>query len=215
MAKLLKKEFSLAMHPVAPFMVLLAAMVIIPNYPYSVSFFYITLAAFFTCLQGRENSDIAYSMNLPVSRKDIVTARFSLIIILEAMQMVIMAPLMYLSTVINKNGNAAGLDASPALYGIGFIIFGLFHLCYFIPYYKNVSKVGLPFVFSSIAVFIVVIIEVISTYAIPFVRDYLDTSGLQHLPQKLIFTAVCFVFYLITTLIAYCISVKNFTKQDI
>lgn len=215
MIKLLKKEFSLAMHPVTPFMPLLAAMVLIPNYPYSVSFFYITLAAFFTCLQGRENNDITYSMNLPVSKKDIVAARFFMVMILEAVQMIVMAPLIYISTLLYKSGNAAGLDASPALYGVGLIIYGLFHLCFFIPHYRNVNKVGAPFIFSSVVIFIVVTLEVIATYAIPFVRDMLDTPGLQNLQSKLCFIAGCLVFYLVATFIAYKSSVRSFVRQDL
>lgn len=38
-AKLIKKDFILAMHPTVPLMLLTAAMVSIPNYPYTVSFF--------------------------------------------------------------------------------------------------------------------------------------------------------------------------------
>lgn len=46
MSKLLKKEFLLSMHPITPLMLALSAMVMIPNYPYAVMFFYMTLAAF-------------------------------------------------------------------------------------------------------------------------------------------------------------------------
>lgn len=75
--KLIKKDFRLAMHPTVPLMLLTAAMVTIPNYPYTVSFFYVTLSIFFTCLLGRENRDIAFSLCLPVAKRDIVTARIS------------------------------------------------------------------------------------------------------------------------------------------
>lgn len=215
MNKLLKKEFALAMHPVTPFMLLLAAMVLIPNYPYSVSFFYVTLGVFFTCLQGRENNDIVYSMNLPVAKKSLVSARFIMVIILEAIQGLIMAPLIWLSASIYPDGNAAGLDASPALYGMGLIIFGLFHLCFFIPHYRSIKKVGLPFVFSCVMLFTVVILEIIATYAVPFVRDYLDTPGFEAMPQKLMFIGAALIFYIISTLIAHRSAVKSFTSQDL
>ena len=214
MLKLLKKEFALALHPAAPFFLLCAAMVLIPNYPYSVAFFYVTLGIFFTCLQGRENNDIAYSMNLPVAKKDLVKARFALAIILEAMQMIIMAPLLCLSSLINQS-NAAGLDASPALYGVGFVVFGLFHLTYFTAYYKNVKKVGIPFVISSIITFIVVFIEIVLTFAVPFVGEKLDCTGLQNISEKLIFAGICFIFYLLATVTAYKTSVKSFEAQDL
>ena len=53
MSNLLKKEFSLSMHPVTPLMLMLSSMALIPNYPYTVMFFYMTLAVFFTCMMGR------------------------------------------------------------------------------------------------------------------------------------------------------------------
>lgn len=68
MKKLLMKEFRLSMHPSTPLMLLLSAMVFIPNYPFVVIFFYTTMAIFFTCLSGRENRDIAYSLSLPVAK---------------------------------------------------------------------------------------------------------------------------------------------------
>ena len=82
MSNLLKKEFSLSMHPVTPLMLMLSSMALIPNYPYTVMFFYMTLAVFFTCMMGRENHDVIYSMCLPVAKKDIVKARILFVAIL-------------------------------------------------------------------------------------------------------------------------------------
>ena len=77
MGKLMKKELKLAMHPTAPMFLALSAMLLIPNYPYYVIFFYTSLAVFFICLTGRENHDIFFTMLLPVSKKDVVKADFS------------------------------------------------------------------------------------------------------------------------------------------
>ena len=71
MSKLIKKEFLLSMHPITPLMLLLSVMVLIPNYPYAVMFFYMTLAVFFTCMMGRENQDVIYSLTLPVAKRHI------------------------------------------------------------------------------------------------------------------------------------------------
>lgn len=79
MSKLIKKEFLLSMHPITPLMLLLSVMVLIPNYPYAVMFFYMTLAVFFTCMMGRENQDVIYSLTLPVAKSDIVKARISFV----------------------------------------------------------------------------------------------------------------------------------------
>ena len=83
MKQLLKKEFSLAVHPTSWLFLGLSAMVLIPNYPYYVIFFYTGLGVFFTCLNGRENQDVLFSLLLPVSRKQVVAARITTVVLLE------------------------------------------------------------------------------------------------------------------------------------
>lgn len=76
MLKLLKKEFCLSMHPMTVWMILLSLVILIPNYPYTSVFFYALLGIFFTCLNGKENYDMYYSMMLPIPREDIVKAQY-------------------------------------------------------------------------------------------------------------------------------------------
>ena len=92
MKALIKKEFKLALHPTVPLFWLLSAMLIIPNYPYYVAFFYTTLGLFFVCLTGRENRDIQYSMMLPVAKRDIVRGRFIFTLIVECVQVIAAIP---------------------------------------------------------------------------------------------------------------------------
>ena len=75
--KLLKKEFTLCMHPTGYIMLLMSAFVLIPGYPYTVSCFYMGLAIYFICLTARENHDASYTLTLPVSREDAVRARIA------------------------------------------------------------------------------------------------------------------------------------------
>ena len=58
MNRLLQKELRLAMHPASVGFLLLSALLLIPNYPYYVTFFYTSLGVFFICLGGRENKDV-------------------------------------------------------------------------------------------------------------------------------------------------------------
>ena len=150
MSKLLKKEFLLSMHPITPLMLALSAMVMIPNYPYAVMFFYMTLAVFFTCMIGRENHDVIYTMTLPVAKSDIVKARIFFVVILELLQMLLLVPFSLLRQSVNSMGNEAGMDANIVLFAEGFLLFGIFNLLFFYSYYKNVDKVGISFVKASI-----------------------------------------------------------------
>lgn len=215
MSKLIKKEFALAMHPTVPMMLALSLMVLIPNYPYGVIFFYISMAIFFTCLSGRENNDVVYSLNLPVAKKDIVKARFIYAIILEFIQMIIMTPFIFLSQHLTPTGNLAGMDPNLALFGLALITYGVFNFVFFLFYYKNVNKVGIAFLISSVFMFIIVILDVVSTYAIPFVRDVLDTPGSVFMGQKLGFFCIGLCIYALLTGIACKMSIRNFEKQDL
>ncbi|MEG2381932.1 MAG: hypothetical protein RSB38_09640, partial [Oscillospiraceae bacterium] len=134
---------------------------------------------------------------------------------LEFAQLLIMVPFAVLNQTINPAGNEAGMDANIALFAIAFIVYGLFNFVFFNSYYKNVSKVGMAFVKSSVLLFILTGIDVVSTYAVPFVRDVLDTPGSQYLLQKVAFLLLGLLAYLILTAITYKKSVANFEKQDL
>jgi hypothetical protein len=215
MKNLLNKEFKLSMHPMVPIMLCLSFMVIIPNYPYTVIFFYTTLAVFFTCLTGRENNDIVYSLMLPIAKKDIVKGRMTFVVIQEIVQLILTIPFLALGAKLNPTGNQAGMDANIALIGVGFIIYGVFNLVFFTQYYKNVNKVGKSFLIASVAVFVLVLLDVVSTYTIPIISDYVDTPSVQNLSYKLVTLLIGAVIFLILTALAYSKSVKLFLKQDL
>lgn len=215
MMKLLKKELMLSMHPTVLIMMLLSTMVLIPNYPYTVVFFYTALSVFFTCITGRENNDITYTLTLPIAKSDIVKGRMGFVVLQELVQLTLMIPFIILSSSINPMGNQAGTDANLALLGIGFIIYAVFNFMFFTRYYKNVNQIGKAFVLSSVIIFVFVALEVVCSYAIPFYANYIDTPGLAYLPYKLAVLFIGIIIYIIVTMAAYRKSVTLFLKQDL
>lgn len=215
MRNLLLKEFKLAMHPTAIIFLSLSAMLMIPNYPYYVTFFYTGLAIFFTCLNGRENNDIFYTMLLPVRKKDIVKSRFLFVIILQLIQVLLAVPFAILRQSFNLPGNQVGMDANIAFFGLSFIMLGIFNLVFFNIYYKDVNKVGKAFGISSAAVFVYMTIAETCVHVVPFVRDYLDTKDTVYLSYKLIVLAAGIIIYVLLSFITYKKSVKNFEKLDL
>ncbi len=215
MKALLKKELRLCLHPTAPMMILLSALTLIPNYPYGVAYFYLTLSVFFICLTGRENHDIVFSLTLPIGKRDVVRGRFALVMLLEVCQLVCMVGFILLHRALSPLPNAAGMDANLALIAEGFLYYSVFHLIFFPTYYKNVSKVGTAFVLSSAVIFLLVVADVVSTYAIPFFRDVLDTPDPDHMGAKLGFLAASFCVYLISAFVSLRLSQKRFQRLDI
>ena len=216
--QLLKKELRLCSHPAAWLMLLLSSMALIPNYPYPVIYFYLTLGVFFICLSGRENNDVTFTMTLPVSRRDLVRARFSFVILLEAIELALVAVFVVLHGVLygpDAPGNAAGMDANLALVAEGFLFFGAYHLVFFPSYYRNVDRVGTSFVKSSVALGVLTVVDIVLSYALPFWRDRLDTPDPQNTGAKLVFLAVCVVFYCIATALSFRTSVRRFEQLDL
>lgn len=215
MKNMLYKEFKLAMHPTAIIFLSLSAMMLIPNYPYYMTFFYTTLAIFFTCLSGRENHDIFYSMTLPVRKRDIVKSRFLLVIILQLAQVITAIPFAVIRGTFNMPGNYVGMDANIAFFGLSFLMLGLFNLVFFTKYYKDTDKVGASFLLGTIVITLFMIIAEVSVHAIPFVKNYLDTKDPEFLAYKTVVLAVGIVLYIVLTLFSYHRSVRSFEALDL
>ncbi|AEE15684.1 ABC-2 transporter permease [Treponema brennaborense] len=215
MLKLLKKEILLSMHPTAPVSLILSALVLVPNYPYAVVFFYTTLAVFFTCLLGRENNDVAYSLTLPIAKKDIVTGRFAFAVTLQLLQILLVVPCMILSRKTNPAGNLVGMDANIVLLAEAFLLYGIFNLIFFTRYYKNVAKVGTSFVAATSVFFLMSAVLEVCTHTVPFVRDRLDTPDPLYASVKTAVLAGSCILYGLLTAAAYKKSAAEFDGQDI
>ena len=213
--KLLKKELALCIHPAAWIMLGLASLILIPNYPYTVSFFYMTLGLFFISQGARENNDLTFTLTLPVAKRDLVTARFLLAVLLELASLLLAGLMVLLHNLLMNAPNGAGMEANIALLGEGLVLYGVFHLIFFPMHFKDTSKVGGPFLLASIVIFVLITLDVILSYALPFWRDVLDTRDPAHLGAKLVFFAVCALFYAGATLFSLRVSQKRFLKLDI
>ncbi len=215
MFKLLKKEVSLSMHPTVPIMMCLVFMVLIPNYPYLLICFYTILATFFTCLVGRENNDIIYTMMLPIAKADVVKGRIIFTVCQQVLQMILLVPFIFLSAYLNPIGNQVGTDANIALIGIAFLTYGISNLVFYTVYYKNVSKVGFAFLCTSIVVTIIIIVDIIMSHAWPLYRDVIDCPGTQNITYQLIVLVIGVIGYITLTVMTYKRSVRLFIKQDL
>lgn len=144
MLKLLYKEFRLASHPTSFIFLALGAMLLIPAYPYFVVFFYTCLGIFFVFLAARENHDTVFTVSLPVRKRDVVKARVFMVVIIELAQLVIAVPFALLGAAINPNaeGNAVGIEANPAFFGLTLVMLALFNIIFIPTFYKTAYKVG-------------------------------------------------------------------------
>ena len=215
MKRLLIKELRLALHPTAPLFLALSAMLLIPSYPYLVVFFYTGLAVFFTCLNGRENQDVFFTMLLPVSKQDVVKARFLTVTLLEMAQVLIAVPFAILRHRLILQPNPVGMDANVAFFGFALMLLGLFNRVFFGIYYRDVRRVGTAFLWSSAAVFLWITLVEACAHAVSFVREVLDTPDPLHMPQKLLTLLAGAAVYALLTWRACRQAVRDFDRLDL
>ncbi|MCH5285868.1 MAG: ABC-2 transporter permease [Christensenellaceae bacterium] len=215
MGKLLKKELRLALHPTAPIFLLLSTMLLIPNYPYLVIFFYTGLAVFFTCLTGRENHDVDFTLLLPVAKRDVVRARMLLVALLEIAQLLVAVPFAWMRQVLIQAPNAAGMDANVALMAFALVQMGLFNAVFFRVYYKDVRKVGTSFLWSSAVTFLYIMVVEATAHAVPFVRDALDTPDPAHMAEKLSMLLIGAALFTLMTWLTCRRAQGHFEEQDL
>ena len=113
------KEWRLSMSPVPLLFLLLSGLILIPNYPYYVTFFYNGLGLFMLMQSLRENRDTAYLMLLPVTKAEMVRARFRTVVQLELLQVLACIPFMALRASYGQLNNAVGIEANTAFLGLG------------------------------------------------------------------------------------------------
>ena len=212
---LLKKEWKLVMMPVPLLFLLLSALVLIPNYPYYVTFFYTTLGIFLMMQSARENRDLYYMALLPITKREMVKARFSLVLTIEMLQVLVCIPFLLIRASYADLKNAVGIEANVAFLGFSFVLLGLFNRIFFPMHYKNAYDLGKPFVVSSIALALGMVILETLQHALPYLNDVCDSyAAADQLRQIPVLLGGLLVFALLTRRSFTC-SVRRFEKADL
>lgn len=159
MTALLFKQLRLVCHPMTPVFCLFGIMVLIPNYPYTIIFFYVMLGLFFTFLNIREQKDIYYSAILPVPKRDTVKAGCVLVTLVELLSLAVLAPCALLAVRLQPGkDNLVGMDPNLALFAAGFLLYAVFNAVFLPSFYANGYKVGIAFLKAVIPTTLVMMV---------------------------------------------------------
>ena len=214
MKTLLYKQLRLACHPMTPVFCLSGIMLLIPNYPYSVAFFYVTLGLFFTFLNMREQKDIYYSALLPLRKRDTVRAAVAFTVLVELLSVVITALFCLLSAKLQPGkDNAVGMDANLMLLGAGFVLYGVFNLVFFICLYRSGYKVGAAYLKANLALWpMMLLAEALPHFPSLMWLNRVDTqANLRQIPILLFGVAV----FAVLTMLAYRRSARLYERVDL
>ncbi len=214
MKTLLYKQLRLACHPMTPVFCLSGIMLLIPNYPYSVAFFYVTLGLFFTFLNMREQKDIYYSALLPLRKRDTVRAAVAFTVLVELLSVVITALFCLLSAKLQPGkDNAVGMDANLMLLGAGFVLYGVFNLVFFVCLYRSGYKVGAAYLKANLALWpMMLLAEALPHFPSLMWLNRVDTqANLRQIPILLFGVAV----FAVLTMLAYRRSARLYERVDL
>ena len=188
MRAMMRKEWRLSMLPVPLLFLALSALVLVPNYPYYVTFFYTTLGIFLWFQAARENRDIAYMLLLPVTKRQIVWARVWTVVQIELLQLVCCVPFMLLRARYGVN-NAVGIEANCAFLGFGALLLGLFNRTFLPMHYKSGYDLGKPFAVSCVVLTLGIVVLETLDHVLPYMKtvceSYAAADQLRQLPVLL------------------------------
>ncbi len=230
MKALLNKEFKLCLHPTIFIYLALVLMLLIPSYPYLVSCFFVCNAIFFVFQNARENGDSMYTAMLPVSKTQTVKARGLFVVIVQMIDIVLMAGMCALSLVAMPGFNSGGTDHSLTLLAFALILFTIFNLIFLPSFYKNGYKAGTAFIKGAIGVWIWIVVAeglMIASGAmmmnganVPFFRflaeklDCFPKTSEAWTAQGILFGTAA-VIYALGTWLAVRLSVKHYERVDV
>lgn len=213
MKTLLYKQLRLVCHPMTPVFCLFGIMVIIPNYPYTVIFFYVMLGLFFTFLNMREQKDLYYTALLPAPKRDAVKAGCLFTALIQLLSLAVLVPCALLAVRLQpEKHNLVGLDPNLALFAAGFLLYAVFNAVFLPSFYKNGYKVGVAFVKAIIpTTLLMLVIEALPH--IPALRwlDDMDAATQLRLIPML---AVSIAVYIVGMLRALRASAVAYEKVD-
>ncbi|MBO4423056.1 MAG: ABC-2 transporter permease [Clostridia bacterium] len=227
MKDLLYKEFRLCMPMQIPLFFLFACMLFIPNYPYVVAGFFICNAIFYSFTMAAADSDLEYSLSLPVSKKQIVGGKQLFVALIQFAALLIFGAAAALSFfAAGPRTNNAGCDGSLTLLGGYLLLFSVFNVSFLPGYYKAPRKTGKRFLISIIYMFLFIILfegfmiasEAAGELAFfSFIKTYF--KQFPQTPGAWGAQALFFVFsaavYAVMNLIGFRRSVHNFERLDI
>ena len=111
--------------------------------------------------------------------------------------------------------NAVGIEANVAFLGFSLVLLGLFNRIFFPMHYKNAYDLGKPFVVSSAALALGMVILETLQHVLPYLKDVCDSyEAADQLRQLPVLFGGLLAFVLLTVR-SFSISVRRFENADL
>lgn len=191
----------------------LGALVLIPGWLYLIVLMYfafITVPTVFATF--RTNNDLFFSVMMPVTRKNIVKARITSIILIELLHVFGALVFAIIHYQVYSNNYYFFLEPDAIYFGLGFMMLALYNFVFIPMYYKTGDKYGLPAIVATALIILFCVVVEYSAIKVPFMKDLLHSQ--DSFVRGGILT-VGIILFALSGIITYIISVKRFEKVDI
>lgn len=216
---LIRKDFSLLLHPTAIMFFLLACgMMFIPVYPRIVGFFYVLIAImniFTLDVQGRDHE---FSGLLPVQKRESVLARVLTVSLYELMNLVLTVPCAFLASRFIANTrlvNMAGMRINITLYALVLLGYAAYNIIVIPGAYHKQFKVYFRSFLGMLA-FSVVSFGLENLVCRPQNGElFLNGTSRAELLRQLPILLGALAVFIIINIIAYFIASRRYEKAEI
>jgi len=217
MYNLLMKELKLGVSPffyIMPF--LTGALMLIPSWLYFLVILYFCFITIPNMFAGyKTQNDLIFTRMMPVTKKDIVKAKVSVIVILELMHIIVAMIYGMISVRLYPNLIYVFFKPSFGFWGLCFVMIAIFNIIFISMYYKTAYKYGAASIVSITAAILFAGGAEWLGIQNSFVSDLFKGNGTDHLGTHLSILITGIVIFAIFTIIAYRIAIKRFQKVEI
>ncbi|MCR8642952.1 ABC-2 transporter permease [Paenibacillus sp. N1-5-1-14] len=217
MYNLVMKDLRLGINPwflLFPFVI--SALMLVPSWLYflvPLYFCWITIPNIFGGFKTQ--NDLMFTTMMPVTKKDIVKARVTVIVILELLHLV--TALIYGLITLRLYPYLTYYFFSPHLgfWGLCFVMLAIFNIIFISMYYKTAYKYGGATAASIVGAMIFAGVAQWVGIQSPWVYDIFNGSGANNTALQLSILIVGIVVFIAFTMLAYRIAVRRFLKVEI
>ncbi|WP_080837934.1 ABC-2 transporter permease [Cohnella massiliensis] len=217
MYSLLMKELKLGVNPFFYVLPLLTgALMLIPGWLYFLVILYFCFITVPNMLGGyKSQNDLMFTSMLPVSKKDIVKARVSFIVILELLHLVIAAIYGMISVRLYPNLTYLFFSPSFGFWGLCFVMLAIFNIILIPMYFKTAYKYGAPTIASTLAALLFAGSAEWIGIQNSYVFELFKGTGADRIAIHALILAAGIAIFAIATIIAYHIAYKRFLKVEL
>lgn len=217
MKNLLIKEFKLATPVLTYLFIGFAFMTFIPGYPILCGAFFVCLGIFQGYQINRDSNDILYSVLLPVSKREVVKAKYLAACALQmgALALCIICTLIRMVFMVDSQVYKANLlmAANPVYLAFVLLIFTAFNVIFIGGFFKTAYGIGRPFVVFIVINFVIISIgEVL--HHLPGL-EWMNALDFSFIGMQMVVLILGAVVYAAVTMMSCLRACDRFEKIDL